>query len=141
MPDILHQITIAATSEAAYDAVTTRQGLASWWTKDVEAIPNENTVAIFGFDHHTILLRMRVDKLVSAKRVEWVCEGDVEEWKGTRLRFEILPAGEGEVVLKFMHAGWRSTDGAFPHCNTDWGRLMYYLKDAVEGRGQGPMMG
>lgn len=140
MLEILHQIRINGAAEAVYNAITTQKGLASWWTSDVQATPEESTVAIFGFNNRAVIFRMRVEKLVPHQLVVWSCDGGVEEWTGTKLRFEILPAGSGKLVLKFTHAGWRSTDGAFALCNTDWGRLMYYLKDAIEGRGAGPMM-
>lgn len=140
MADILHQITIHAKPADVYQAITTQQGLASWWTPDVDTTPAEGDYAIFGFNNHAIVFRMRIEKLVPDRLVRWACEGDVEEWTGTRLQFEIRPVENDQVVLKFAHKNWRSTAGAYPHCNTDWGRLMYYLKDALEGRGTGPMM-
>jgi hypothetical protein len=93
-----------------------------------------------GFNHREVALRMRIEILVSESQVAWLCEGDVDEWKGTRLRFEIIPAEEETVTLKLTHSGWRSTEGAFQVCNADRERLMYYLNDYVESRGQVPMM-
>jgi uncharacterized protein YndB with AHSA1/START domain len=141
MADIMHQISIAAPAEAVYRAITTRQGLAGWWTDDVEAEPEENSVAVFGFNNHAIVFRMRIETLVPSRLVLWSCEGDADEWTGTWIRFEILPAGDGDVVLQFTHGDWRSTEGDYRVCNTHWGRLMYCLKDTLEGRGTGPMMG
>ncbi len=82
---------------------------------------------------------MHVDRLAPGRRVEWTCRGEVDEWTGTRLSFELDP-DEGHTTLRFTHSGWRSTDGAFAVCNTDWGRLMYSLKDHVEGRDSTPFM-
>ncbi len=39
MYDIVHQLTIAATPDRVYEAVTTSEGLASWWTTDVSSVP------------------------------------------------------------------------------------------------------
>lgn len=36
MPDILHLIRIHASRERVYDAVTTAEGIRSWWTRDAD---------------------------------------------------------------------------------------------------------
>ena len=56
MPDIMHFIRIRAPRERVYQAVTTADGIGSWWTRDAEL---DSTIA---FDlradgHHTRLLR------------------------------------------------------------------------------------
>jgi len=141
MPDILHWISVEAPPQRVFEAVTTESGLGSWWTADVEAEPEEGSVAVFGFNDRAVVFRMRIDELRPPELVRWTCLGDFPEWEGTRLEFRIEPADDGGSVVTFTHAGWDTTEEAFRQCNTDWGRLMYYLKDHVEGRGDGPMMG
>jgi hypothetical protein len=92
---------------------------------------------VFGFGNRASVFRMRVDRLVPAQRVVWTCLGDVPEWKGTRLRFELTAHGAG-TTLRFTHAGWRSTRGYFATCNSTWGELMHRLKAHVEGKKPGP---
>ncbi|MGD2083469.1 MAG: SRPBCC domain-containing protein [Chromatiales bacterium] len=140
MAEIVHQIGIDGTDRAVYHALTTSEGLACWWTDDVQAEAREGSVATFGFSGHSVVFRMEVSELVPGRRVRWHCLGDFDEWTGTDLAFDIEEAVEGGVVLCFTHAGWATTEGAYRHCNTDWGRLMYSLKDHIEGRGQGPFM-
>jgi len=140
MADIGHQITIDAKPESVFDAVTTREGLTSWWTADADAEPREGAEAVFRFAGGKVQFRMRIDALDAPRRVAWTCLGDVDEWAGTTLLFEVEPMDEG-TTLRFTHAGWRSVEGAYRVCNTDWGRLMYYLKDYAEGHRTGPMMG
>ena len=37
MADIMHQLTIDAAPARVYEALTTQNGLAHWWTQDTEA--------------------------------------------------------------------------------------------------------
>jgi len=141
MSDILHWIRVDAPPQRVYDAVTTQDGLSSWWTADVEAKPVEGSTAVFGFNDRAVVFRMRVDELSPPELVRWTCLGDFDEWAGTRLEFRIRPHDDGGSEVTFTHSGWKSTEGFFRQCNTDWGRLMYYLKDSVEGRSSQPMMG
>ncbi len=140
MPDIRHRITIDAPPERVYEAVTTQEGLESWWTADVRAEAKVGAVSEFGFQGHASVFRMKIETLDPPTKVEWRCIGNVEEWTETTLAFRLLPLEGARTRLDFVHAGWRSAEGAYPMCNTDWGRLMYFLKDYIEGRGVGPMM-
>lgn len=141
MSDILHWIRVEAPPERVFDAISTEDGLASWWTSDVEAEASEGSTAVFGFNDRAVVFRMRVDELSRPARVRWTCVGDFPEWEGTRIEFELDPGADGGTEVTFTHAGWASTEGYFRQCNTDWGRLMYHLKDYVEGRRDQPMMG
>ena len=140
MPDILHRITVNASSDKVYESITTQKGLSRWWTADVCAEPKEGSIAEFGFQNHSVVFRMRIEKLDAPRSVQWTCVGDLEEWEGTKIVFYLTEIADKRTLLDFIHCGWRSIKGAYPMCNTDWGRLMYYLKDYVEERGNGPMM-
>lgn len=137
MADLHHEIHVAARPEAVIDAITTQDGLRAWWTSDSVAEPRVGAVAEFGFGERSTVFRMKVTAL-SAERVEWACVGDVDEWEGTTLRWQVQPDDDG-CLLRFTHAGWRSEDGMFATCNTTWGELMYRLRDHVEGRQPGPL--
>lgn len=56
MPDILHQVQIEATPGQVFRALTEREGLGSWWTRDVVAEPEVGSVAQFGFNRRLHLL-------------------------------------------------------------------------------------
>jgi uncharacterized protein YndB with AHSA1/START domain len=139
MPDILHEIVIDAPPEKVYGAITKTEELRSWWTADSTAGPEVGSVAVFKFAGGKVVFRMRIDELVPGKRVVWTCLGEDEEWKGTRLTFDLHPAEEGGTDLRFTHAEWRSLDGYYAVCNTTWGELMYRLKEYLEGGSPGPL--
>jgi hypothetical protein len=81
---------------------------------------------------------MKITELSPNERVVWHCIGDVPEWKGTELTWELEQTGEG-TVLRFRHAKWKSTGGMFALCNSTWGALMYRLRDWAEGGQPGPL--
>ncbi|MHC4459406.1 MAG: SRPBCC family protein [Planctomycetota bacterium] len=139
MADILHNITIEASSEIVFEALTTSEGLKGWWSADSEAEPKVGSLAVFGFFNRTTVLRMRIDELAPPKRVKWTCEGDVDEWVGTELQFDLEPQEEGGTIINFRHGGWQTTEGIFAECNTTWGHLMFRLKAYAEGKNPGPL--
>jgi len=140
MADLKHRVEIKSSAEKVFQAITTKKGLESWWTSDVE-IDDVKKEYTFGFGRHSIFIIMKVEKEVPGEYVGWKCYGELEEWMDTRLIFEILDGKAGVIELNFTHANWKSTDGSFSKCNTDWGHLMYYLKDYTEGRNHSALMG
>ena len=138
MAEMLHEIQIDATPDKVFGALTTEEGLKGWWTADSKAEPRVGTLATFGFYKRKLIFKMRVVELVSGKLVRWHCEGDWEEWIGTKLRFDLERHGEKGTLVRFNHAGWLSTRGVFSTCNTTWGALMVLLKKYSEGMNPGP---
>lgn len=133
MADLKHRIFINSKPEKVFNAITTEEGLKGWWTSDVK-VNVEKKMYIFGFNNHSILFKMNTTKEIQNEYVEWRCTGEIEEWKNTRLIFEIFQNDSNSTELKFTHADWDKTDDIFSKCNTDWGHLMYYLKDLAEGK-------
>ena len=137
MAEMRHEITINAPAKQVYDAITTGSGLRQWWTADSVAEPLVGTIAEFGFFNRKTVFRMQIEELTPAKRVVWSCVGGPDEWKGTRLTWDLSTKGETTKVI-FQHGGWASTEGDFGRCNSTWGALMYRLKGFAEGKSPGP---
>ena len=138
MLDILHRVGIKASSDQVYKALTTRDGLAGWWTTNTQGDSKLGGVIKFrfsvdgreigGFDTKVLELR-------PAERVLWqVIEGP-PEWIGTKVSFELKQDGEYSIVL-FKHAGWKEPVEFMHHCSTKWGSFLMSLKSLVE-TGQG----
>ncbi|MFQ6023123.1 MAG: SRPBCC domain-containing protein [Acidiferrobacterales bacterium] len=138
MIDMLHEVHVTASPDEVFRAISTEEGLKSWWTADTDADPREGSVATFGFYNRSTVFKMHIDKLEPGKRVDWTCQDGPDEWKQTHVRFELAPNAEGGTVVRFRHADWRKTDGDFARCNTTWGALMVRLKGYVEGVAPGP---
>ena len=137
MADMNHAIQIDASPEKVYQAIATDAGLRGWWTADSKTESAVGGKAEFGFDDRGTVFRMRIEELRPGARVVWSCLGDPDDWKGTRLTWE-MSQEDGGTMLRFTHGNWRATDGYFATCNSTWGELMYRLKDHVEGKRPGP---
>lgn len=120
--------------EQVYNALTTSKGLAAWWTTEVEAVPETDSVASFYFEekYHK---SMRVVELLPDRRVLWQCLEGHPQWLGTTIAFEIEPVAGG-IQLRFYHAGWEAETDLFGSCNYHWGLYLRSLKSYLE-TGQG----
>jgi uncharacterized protein YndB with AHSA1/START domain len=133
MVDILHRVGAMATSEKVYEALTTIDGLAAWWTIDTTGDP-DGTIAfrfgeVGGFD-------MKVIELTPNAKVVWEVVDGPSEWIGTTVTFDLKQEGEWTIVL-FAHAGWREPVEFMNHCSTKWAAFLLSLKLLVEtGTGQ-----
>ncbi len=130
MADILHRIGATATPDQVYDALTTLDGLAGWWTTDTtgDAAPGGTIKFRFGeaggFD-------MKVLDLRPHARVEWEVTDGPEEWIGTTVDFKLRQDGDYTIVL-FKHQGWQEPVEFMHHCSTKWGTFLMSLKSLVE---------
>ena len=73
MPDILHRVGIKAPVDDVYMALTTREGLAGWWTEDTRGEGSVGGVIQFHFTTGGVEIGyfdMKVLELQPAKRVE-----------------------------------------------------------------------
>jgi len=133
--DILHRVGVKTSSpDAVYDALTTVDGLAGWWTDDTSGDADVGGVLEFrfipgGFD-------IEVLDLVPSKHVGWqVIEGP-EEWIGTDVTFNLSQQGETTILL-FGHRNWREAVEFTAHCSMKWATFLLSLRQLVEtGTGQ-----
>ena len=140
MADILHRIGIKSSPDEVYKALTTRQGLAAWWTNNTQGEGDVGGVLKFrfsaagseigGFD-------MKVLELQPAKLVLWQVVDGPAEWIGTKIRFDLKQAGDHAIVL-FKHQGWKEAVEFMHHCSTKWAIYLMSLKALVETRKGSP---
>ena len=134
MPEIRHMLLIDSPIERVYQAVTEEEGLAGWWTVQVNAEPEVGSIADFKFgDRYRTVMKIAV--LAAPIRVEWDCvEGD-EEWVGTRIVISLEKQGD-QTLVRFTHGGWREATDFFASCNYNWGYYLASLKAFCEtGKG------
>ena len=129
MADILHRVGIKSSTDKVYNALATREGLASWWTNDTQGESKVGRVLRFrfgsgGFD-------MKVLELHPAKRVLWQVVDGPEEWIGTTIGFDLEQRGDWTIVL-FKHAGWKQPVEFMHHCSTKWAVYLMSFKSLLE---------
>ncbi|PFG43221.1 uncharacterized protein YndB with AHSA1/START domain [Isoptericola jiangsuensis] len=131
MVDILHRIGVKGSASAeVFEALTTVEGLARWWTEDVSGGTGVGEVVAFrfgslgGFD-------MRVLVSEPGRRVVWEVVDGPPEWVGTHVSWDVREEAGWTVVL-FAHTGWAEPVEFMHHCSTKWATFLMSLKGVVE---------
>jgi uncharacterized protein YndB with AHSA1/START domain len=134
MVDILHKVGVRSASEdEVYEALTTVDGLANWWTEDTSGDGEVGGVLQFrfpagGFD-------MKVVELQPSRHVRWEVVDGPPEWVGTTIRWDLDRDGE-HTLVRFAHEGWEEPVDFMYHCSTKWATFLMSLKSMV-GTGTG----
>jgi hypothetical protein len=116
--DYTSQLTLAASADAVFDALTTVEGLAGWWTAVTgDGLTGGELTFSFGPAAQAV---MRVDAAERGVGVRWTPLSCVlEDWVGTTLHFDIEPRAAGGTELRFRHAGLAQLE-CFDECRTSW---------------------
>jgi len=138
MADILHRVGIKAPAQRVYQALTTREGLAAWWTTRTEGDGQPGSVFQFHFSNDGVdigSMAMKVLELHPSTQVQWEAVGGPQEWIGTRINWALRQEGDQCIVL-FKHQGWKEPVEFMHHCSTKWATFLMSLKSLVEtGKG------
>jgi hypothetical protein len=114
--------------------LTTRQGLAGWWTTDTRGSFERGGVIAFHFGTSN-RIDMKVLELDPGKRVLWQVVDGPTQWIGSKVSFDLKQDGEQTTVL-FKHEGWSEQSEAMHHCSTKWATFLMSMKSLVEtGKG------
>jgi len=136
MPDIRHRVVISAPRDRVFAAVATTDGISHWWTRDgVQGESREGSRLQFFFGKPDPAAVVEVTRLRPDVEVIWSCVEGADEWVGTTLGFD-LTQKDGDTVVLFTHAGWRSPSEFMAHCSARWAYFLLSLKSYVE-TGQG----
>jgi len=130
MSSIKHYLIISSTPQKIYEAITTKPGVANWWTVQTEIGSKVGDINIFDFgnSYHN---EMKIVDLQPDKRVWWKCLVGDKEWIGTNLVFELEEKND-ETILRFEHNNWKEETDFFASCNYQWAYYMRSLKQYCE---------
>ena len=124
-------IGIRSSLDKTYFALTSIDGISSWWTK-TEGIANEEG-GTFTLIFRDIRMKMEVEELNKLSLVRWRCVAGNALWVDTQLIFFLeYDAEHLQTLLKFKHSQWKEEGNLFKHCCTKWGVFMLSLKDFLE---------
>lgn len=140
MADIIHRVGIKASPDKVFKALSTIEGLASWWTEKTSGGADVGKTISFQFhrpDGKVIGgFEMEVLKQELFKRVQWICVKGPEEWIGTEIAFDLNQENEFTIVL-FGHRNWKESSEFTAHCSTKWAVFLLSLKELIEtGKGK-----
>jgi uncharacterized protein YndB with AHSA1/START domain len=133
MEGIYHCFWIHTQLTKVYKALTREEGLAGWWTKNVDCEERPGSVSTFRFSSGA-LNRMMIRRH-DPKRVEWECVDGHKEWIGTHVLFELREEGDRSKVC-FSHFGWREITEYVGECSFHWAQYLVSLQRYCE-TGQG----
>jgi uncharacterized protein YndB with AHSA1/START domain/DNA-binding transcriptional ArsR family regulator len=132
------EVTIAAPRDRVFDALTTLDGLAAWWTPTVSGSGAPGGELTFAFaDEHVV---MRVERADRPAAVRWTCltHTKLSEWAGTTLAFDLRDASAGNTRLVFRHSGLVPDLSCYSMCSQGWDHYLGSLTASVEGTGGSP---
>ena len=135
---------LAAPASRVYEALTTQQGIQSWWTASSEvgtAIGEKITIR-FG---HSFKV-MKIEALRPAAEVRWhVVDAHLDvpgltrknEWIDSTIQFQLAPESDAVTRLQLEHIGLTPQIECYEICSQGWGQFLESLKSYVEkGRGK-----
>ena len=126
MPAIVKELTIAAPPKLVWAALTQPDKIGRWWTNDLNARAEEESIAEFRFgEWGDFVLRVEVAELERDRKVHWIHRmSPVAQWAGTSITWQLTPVHNG-TTLFFTHEGLAQTNGLYEQTYRNW---VYYLE-------------
>lgn len=130
MPDILHDFPITAPPARVFATLCAPEGLAAWWTLRSEGTPGlgQRYRFYFGerYDWAGVIRRFEPDRAV-----EWEMTEADDDWRGTRVGFQLSPEGDG-TRIEFTHLGWPAANAHYRTSCFCWAMYLRLLKRHIE---------
>ncbi|AXC09797.1 Aha1 domain protein [Acidisarcina polymorpha] len=140
MPDIMHRLSISSDPQRVYAAITTTEGVRSWWVRDADLEPWVGGSGEFRFLHYGPghIHRITIEALMPEQEVTWRIQSSfISEWNGTQIAFHLTRSNAG-TDIRFAHRGYMKADDIYAMCTTGWGYYLVSLKQYVETGEGGP---
>lgn len=125
MASIKHLFHINASGENVYEALSTINGLANWWTIQTSGGSALGETIQFRFGEGGP--DMQVTALRPNELVSWECVAGPQDWIGTKFDFA-LDGNEVKTRVRFEQSGWKETGDFYASCCFSWGRYMESLR-------------
>lgn len=137
---IVHRVGIKAPLLKVYEALSTIEGIAGWWTVHTSGkskIGEIIKVRFLSLDEKEIgSMQMEVKTLEPGQQVHWKLKSGPQEWIDTDVIFDLHQEEDYTIVL-FAHRNWKEEIEFTAHCSMKWGIFMLSLKEFVEtGKGK-----
>jgi uncharacterized protein YndB with AHSA1/START domain len=135
MADITNEFTIQAAPHRVWNALTTSEEIARWWTDDLSATPEVGTLLELRFRLGTFIFE--VADLEPDNKVYWVTRQgpSTGHWAGTSVTWHLEPTSDGTRVT-FNHNGFAQADRRYEITRAWWEQYHASLKACLEtGKG------
>ncbi|HEY6931625.1 MAG TPA: SRPBCC domain-containing protein [Thermoanaerobaculia bacterium] len=122
---------IHASPDRVYRALTTADGIRSWWAREASVARVEGIEEPGHFEHR-ILTRIRLDELQPAVRTRWKTILSASPgWAGTTITFDLRAEGSC-TFLSLVHSGFTDDGETYARTAALWARYLLSLHRYVE---------
>jgi uncharacterized protein YndB with AHSA1/START domain len=133
MYSIEHTIEVSAPAARILAALTTKDGVKAWFTQDCDCNADKRE-ATFRFATQVGLkeVSFHLDS-ADERAVAMTCiaQSNNPEWLGTKLSYELTPAGAGTRV-RLVHAGFAAKSEMYDNTVKGWAYFLGSLKQYIE---------
>jgi len=130
MADLFHDFPINAPAARVFQAISSPEGLATWWTlRSAGEVKEGGTIELwFGpeYDWRGVVRRFVLN---SEFELEIVCTD--KDWNGTKVGFR-LEESNGTTSVSFYHKDWPKANGHFRRSNYCWAMYLRILRISLE---------
>jgi uncharacterized protein YndB with AHSA1/START domain len=130
MADIYHVFPINAFPKQVFDAISTANGLDSWWTKTCEGTPLPGAEYKLGFGPEYDW-RAVVSNCIRDSEFELTFNKADADWQDSRINFRLTADG-GKTSVTFQHVGWPAENEHYKISCFCWAMYLRLLKRYVE---------
>ncbi len=135
MAAIVEEITVEATPQRVYDALTRQDEIVRWWASEARVKPEVGSLGTFHFRPSAGVLKFEVAELKQGEKVCWISRQAPPSWSGTTVTWELTPLHNATRVI-FTHAGFARIDEAIERVRENWAFFLSSLKSYLEtGKG------
>jgi hypothetical protein len=127
--DVLFRFDVDAPPDTLLQAVTTGEGIRSFWTSRAEVPAVVGETLKLEFAQAPLPFDLRLDQS-DERTVVWRAQTFPPHWAGTTIRWDVEAREDGSTVA-FRHAGFADDDDAGRVAYT-WGEVMARLKQYAE---------
>jgi uncharacterized protein YndB with AHSA1/START domain len=123
MRTIHHVVDIDAETDKVWRALTERDGLAGWWSTQVDMEPGTPIRFTFGGDFNPV---MEITDVTAGRELHWRCTSGHKNWQDNTFVFELADPADGRTRLRFtQNYATELSDDDYGIYNFNWG---YYLE-------------
>ena len=140
--DYAGSVVIRAERSRVYRALSSLEGLQSWWTPLVSGSSDAGGDLRFEFEGLEESIVMHVEETIMPTFVRWTCLGHSghPEWIGTQPTFTMMESKPHECVLDFHHIGLKRELSCYQQCERGWHHFLGSIAAYAES-GQGTPFG
>jgi uncharacterized protein YndB with AHSA1/START domain len=135
MAEIVLELTIEATPEHVFHALTTPGGIAGWWSNLVTAEPKVGALTEVRFESG--VMQMEITDLEVGKKVHWRVRLSPHDWEGSTITWNLTPISKGTRLLfgqQDLFVG--ATGYSIEETRVGWEYFLLSLKSYLEtGKG------